>query len=53
LAPAFFGRADIDHRHPVGLAIELVPVGLELRVGGEEVVVADARAKLLVGRRDG
>ena len=37
--------------HAIGLLIQLLPVGLELRVGGKEVVVADRRAELLAGRR--
>ena len=46
---AFFGLADLDDLHPRGFLVELLPVGLELIVGGELVVVADVEAEMLLG----
>ena len=47
----FFGAPDIHQLHAIGLAVERLPVLLELRICGQEVVVANRRAELLLGRR--
>ena len=40
LAPVFRGRADIDQLHAIGFGCQLVPIGVELRIGRHLVVVA-------------
>ena len=44
--------AHLDDLHPVGLAVDLVPIRDELVVVGEEVVVPDVVAEELLRRRD-
>ena len=51
LGTAFFGLADLDDRHAVGLAVQLVQVLDVLRVVGQVVVVADVVAELRLRRR--
>ena len=53
LRAAFGGLADLLDAHPVGFFVQLRPVGLELRVGGELIVVADIEAKMLLRRGHG
>jgi hypothetical protein len=50
--PAFGRFSDIDELHAVGFGIELLPVGDELFVVDELVVVADGEAELFLGARD-
>ena len=52
LAAPLLRAADVHEPHPLGLAVERLPVRLELRVGGEKVVVPDRRAKGLCRRRN-
>ena len=49
MRPALFGLADLDDLHPGGFLVDLLPVGLELIVGGELIVVADVEAEVLFG----
>ena len=52
LRPALFGLADLDQLHAIGLGGQLLPPGLELRVGGEVVIVADIESEGFLGRGD-
>ena len=49
LTATFGGGADVDELHAVGLFGEGLPVGGELDVVGEMVVVADVEAEGLFG----
>jgi hypothetical protein len=52
LRSAFGGLADVHHRQPIRLGIELPPVLGELPVGGELVVGPDVEAELGLGSGD-
>ena len=49
MRPALFGLADLHDLHPGRFLVDLLPVGLELIVGGELIVVADVEAEVLFG----
>jgi hypothetical protein len=50
--PALRGPPDFDDLDAIGLRFELVPVGSDLLVVGEEVVVAEVGAELFLRRGD-
>ena len=52
LRPPFGGLPHVLEDHPVRLFVERLPVGLDLRVVGELVVVADVEAERLFRRGD-
>ncbi len=52
LGPALRGPADIDQFHPAGLGGQLFPVGGELRIVRQHIVVAQVETELLAGSRD-
>lgn len=52
LRAALGGLADVLQHHPVRFLRQLLPVGRDLLVIGEEVVVAEVMAELFFGRRD-
>src|SRR5207237_9577259 len=52
LRPSFSRLADVDDPHPVGFFVELLPVGDELGIGGELVIVADVESEKLLRAGD-
>ncbi len=52
MRPAFRRLADLLQHHAIRFAIELLPVGGELLVGGELIVVAEVEAELLLRSGD-
>ena len=52
LVAAFFGRADVDQLHAIGFGGQLLPVGVQLGVVGDLVVVAEIEAERFLGSGD-
>ena len=52
LGPPFFGLADVDHRHPFRLRLQLLEIVGVLRVVDQAVIVADRKPELIFGRGD-
>ena len=50
--PSLGRLPDFLHHHAIGLLVELAPVGRDLLIVGEEVVVAEVRSELLLRCRD-
>ena len=50
LLAAFFGRADVDQLHAIGFGGQLLPVGFELGVVGDLIVVAEVEPQRFFGR---
>jgi hypothetical protein len=52
LGTALAGLSDLDQLHAVRFRIEFLPVGFELRVVGDVIIVTEMEAELFLRRGD-